>query len=90
MGRMKKTDGRIGEMTEYELEDIFHESGHYHLYEQLKYKLWIAYQWLEADRNILSEFLNIYDFDHDEELYCKEFLFHYKIFKNIKKKNAFY
>lgn len=75
-------------MTEYELEDIFHESGHYHLYQTLKYKLWIAYQWLEDDRSILPDFLNIYDFDIEEELFCQEFLFHYKIFKNIRKKNA--
>ncbi|MDQ0270867.1 hypothetical protein [Cytobacillus purgationiresistens] len=78
---------RMIQMTEAQMEAVFEDAGYSILYEKLKYKIWMAYQWSSQDEEILDAFLSAYAFNEDEELRCNEFLFHYKIYKNIVGKN---
>ncbi len=75
------------QMTESQLEAAFDAVGYSILYEKLKYKIWVAFNWKEDDPDILERFLSAYAFEEDEEIHCNEFLFHYKIYKNIVEKN---
>ncbi|MFT9596876.1 hypothetical protein [Mesobacillus sp.] len=74
-------------MGEKEMQDMFEWAGLSDVYEQHGYKMWLSGLEDNIDTELLDHFSDAYSFESAETMYYDEFLFHLRIFKNIRKNN---
>ncbi|WLR56852.1 hypothetical protein LC048_08280 [Mesobacillus subterraneus] len=74
-------------MGEMELEDMFEWAGLSNVYEQHGYKMWLSGLEDHIDNELLDHFSDAYSFEIAETMFYDDFLFHLRIFKNIRKNN---
>lgn len=83
MVRYDKRRSESVQNDEVNFEQVFTFAGHAHLYERIGSKLWIYQHWSEEELHILELFLQVYGFDEEQALFMDDFLYHFRIFKNM-------
>jgi hypothetical protein len=73
-------------MGEKEMQEMFEWAGLSTIYDQHGYKMWLSGLEDSIDAELLDHFADAYSFEN-AEMYYDEFLFHLRIFKNIRKNN---
>jgi hypothetical protein len=74
-------------MNRERIEEIFDESGSPSLNSGLAFKIWLKGEWDSEGGEDIADFLNVFSFVEEKELYADELLCHYRIFKYITEKN---
>jgi len=74
-------------MTEEEMEEAFAVSGHYHLFRKLRYPIYISGEMDEVDSSVLESFFSWYSFDEDHPVFFDDFIYHFRIFRMLEKRN---
>lgn len=70
-------------MLQNEIEDVFNCYGNGHLYEKLKYPLYLSGAIDKIEIEMLENFLELYNFDSEKTLLFDEFMYHFRIYEAV-------